>query len=242
MKQCSRCNQSKELESFNWNKNKVTHICTDCIRLWRREYRAKNSEKIKKYAKEYGKKYLLTYVKPEASKQRSRDYAKKRRDEGHTNKEYMKKYLKWYGKTKKAKDGSKKWYLKNRERILAKQKAKRPETRAKDYVKYQINIQYKLRKSIRRRLHEAIKDNYKSGSAVNDLGCSIDELKLYLENRFTDSMNWGNWSHKGWHIDHVEPLSKFDLTDRGQFLKAVHFTNLQPLWAEDNYLKGRYKP
>jgi hypothetical protein len=42
----------------------------------------------------------------------------------------------------------------------------------------------------------------------------------------------------GWHIDHIKPLSKFNLQDRNEFLKANHYTNLQPLWAEENISKG----
>jgi hypothetical protein len=51
-------------------------------------------------------------------------------------------------------------------------------------------------------------------------------------------MTWDNWSLDGWHIDHIKPLNKFDLSDRSQFLEAVHYTNLQPLWAVDNLSKG----
>ena len=51
-------------------------------------------------------------------------------------------------------------------------------------------------------------------------------------------MNWKGWSVRGWHIDHIIPLVSFDLTDRKQFLKACHYTNLQPLWAEENLRKG----
>lgn len=97
---------------------------------------------------------------------------------------------------------------------------------------------FKLACRLRHRLYLAIKNNYKSGSAVKDLGCTISELKEHLENKFQLGMTWDNWTTIGWHIDHIKPLSKFDLTDRQQFLEACHYTNLQPLWAEDNLIKS----
>jgi hypothetical protein len=83
----------------------------------------------------------------------------------------------------------------------------------------------------------SIRNNQKVGSAVRDLGCSIEELKFYLETQFQEGMSWDNYSLNGWHIDHIVPLTYFDLTDRDQLLKACHYTNLQPLWAEDNHRK-----
>jgi len=91
---------------------------------------------------------------------------------------------------------------------------------------------------LRSRLYKALQGNFKNGSAVTDLGCSIDELKMHLESKFQYGMNWDNWSFEGWHIDHIVPLASFDLTDRKQLLLACHYTNLQPLWAIDNLSKG----
>ena len=100
------------------------------------------------------------------------------------------------------------------------------------------DTEYKLACSLRSRINIAIKRGYKSGSAVRDLGCSISELVLHLEARFSQGMNWENWARDGWHIDHRKPLASFDLTDREQFKQACHYTNLQPLWAKENLSKG----
>lgn len=103
------------------------------------------------------------------------------------------------------------------------------------------DLNFKLSARLRDRLNNALTNNQKAGSAVDDLGCSVEELKRHLESQFQPGMTWKNWSHDGWHIDHIKPLISFDLTDRNQFLEACHYTNLQPLWAKDNFSKkGHY--
>jgi len=96
----------------------------------------------------------------------------------------------------------------------------------------------KLENALRNRLWHALKTNQKVGSAVRDLGCTIEELKIWLESQFQSGMTWDNWVFYGWHIDHKIPLSFFDLTNREQFLKACHYTNLQPMWGVENLRKG----
>ena len=95
-----------------------------------------------------------------------------------------------------------------------------------------------MRQRLRNRLHQALKGYVKNGSAVSDLGCTVQELKIHLENQFEEGMTWDNWKFDGWHIDHIKPLSKFDLTDPEQLKEAVHYTNLQPLWWNENLEKG----
>jgi len=51
-------------------------------------------------------------------------------------------------------------------------------------------------------------------------------------------MTWDNWSLYGWHLDHIKALKHFDLTDPKQCRIALHYTNLQPLWALDNMSKN----
>jgi hypothetical protein len=96
----------------------------------------------------------------------------------------------------------------------------------------------RIKHSLRSRLNHAIKRNFKSGSAVEDLGCSIEELKIYLESKFSPDMTWSSYGHKGWHIDHIVPLSSFDLNNPEELRVACHYKNLQPLWAKDNLVKS----
>lgn len=96
----------------------------------------------------------------------------------------------------------------------------------------------RVKASLRSRLNRALKGNYKSGSAIFDLGCSIDQFKVYLESKFQPGMTWGNYGLKGWHIDHIKPLDSFNLSSKEELKIACHHTNLQPLWAADNLKKG----
>jgi hypothetical protein len=55
---------------------------------------------------------------------------------------------------------------------------------------------------------------------------------MNIEQQFTDDMSWDNKGRYGWHIDHIVPLSF------GTTLEEIHLTNLRPLWAKDNIVKG----
>lgn len=81
---------------------------------------------------------------------------------------------------------------------------------------------------LRTRLRTALKGLRPPGSAVRDLGCSIEFFKEYIAAKFSQEMNWDNHG-KVWQLDHITPLCEFDLNERGQLLKACHFSNLQPL-------------
>jgi len=109
----------------------------------------------------------------------------------------------------------------------------------RNYRSYKRNtdVQYTLSESLRNRLRRSLSGTY-VGSVIEYLGCTVSELKTYLESKFQPGMTWDNYGYYGWHIDHIKPLASFDLTDREQLLEACHYTNLQPLWAIDNLRKG----
>jgi hypothetical protein len=103
-----------------------------------------------------------------------------------------------------------------------------------------VDANFRLSKAIRCRLRYAVSGGKRAGSAVRDLGCTVDAMRLHVESEFQPGMNWGNYGHGPgtWSIDHIYPLSKADLTDRPQLLAACNWRNLQPLWFEDNVRKG----
>jgi len=124
-----------------------------------------------------------------------------------------------------------------------KQKAK-PDFRKKanDYVRKRTKEDPVFK--IRARLSSYILKSLKKQKAIKNqkfdklLGCTVKDLKIYLEKKFRPGMTWKNHGLYGWHIDHIKPVSKFDLLDLEEQRRAFHYTNLQPLWALDNIRKS----
>ena len=144
------------------------------------------------------------------------------------------------------------WYKKNRDKKLKYLEENRDERRAKAKVykeknRHKINrwkrekmsndINYRIAERCRSRIHGALRGNSKSASTFELIGCSVEELKKHLENQFQEGMTWDNWGVCGWHIDHIRPCASFDLSDPKQQAECFHYTNLQPLWADENRSK-----
>jgi len=93
---------------------------------------------------------------------------------------------------------------------------------------------------LRNKLWKSLKDQNtnKQNSALELVGCSKEELIEHIQSQFKRDMTWKNWSLNGWHIDHIRPISSFDLSDPAQQKECFHYTNLQPLWAIDNLKKS----
>jgi hypothetical protein len=160
---------------------------------------------------------------PERSKQRLKEFA-----ERHPN--YSSNYHKAY-------------YAKNRGELLAQSRAnaKTPEAAEKRRVRkrerYQTDVVFRLQVILRTRVKNALNGSAKHGSGVRLLGCSVEELKAYLETMFLQGMTWENYGGL-WVIDHIKPLAKFDLTKPEQLAEACNWMNLRPLWAKANLQKG----
>lgn len=102
-----------------------------------------------------------------------------------------------------------------------------------------IDPAYKIQQNMRSRVSKIVKEvkTYKNGSFVKMFGCSKKHLIKHFESKFTSKMTWDNYGTY-WHVDHIIPISSFDLTDPEQCKQANHWTNLQPLEAKRNIAKS----
>jgi|LauGreDrversion4_2_1035121.scaffolds.fasta_scaffold56906_2 hypothetical protein len=80
-----------------------------------------------------------------------------------------------------------------------------------------------------------IRKGFKKNSQTEKvLGASFDMVREHFEKQFNNGMNWDNMGK--WHVDHIIPLATAKTED--EVVKLCHYTNLQPLWAEDNWKKS----
>lgn len=94
-------------------------------------------------------------------------------------------------------------------------------------------------KALRARVRSALKYNRKIAPTMELIGCTIPELKHHIEKQFRDGMSWNNWGKFGWHLDHIRPCSSFNLIEESQQRECFNYFNLQPLWAAENWEKGK---
>ena len=126
-------------------------------------------------------------------------------------------------------------YNKNKRESYQVQKDKINETRRKTLQKRRDeDPKYRVMMALHCRLYMAVK--VKSGKTLELTGCSKEELVTHLESKFTEGMTWENYGE--WHVDHIRPCASFNLENPEEQKRCFHWTNLQPLWAQDNIRKG----
>ena len=136
------------------------------------------------------------------------------------------------------------WHKNNKEKLVAYKENRKLIQREwrRNYEKNRLknDILYKLKSYSRTRIREFLKSKgfSKNTKTINILECDLKFFKLYLESLFQPGMTWENQGK--WHIDHFIPLD-IAITEKG-ILKLCHYTNLRPLWAKDNIIKGNKMP
>ena len=218
-------------------------------------FRAKKAERAKKYNRKpkteeqkrkrklYETKYRKNNLKYLAwvKNYRKEYYLKHREKIIKEQKEY---YANNPDKLKERRIKHRKYQRDNKEYFKARRR--RPEVLKHSQAvarKYQSNKRktdpiYKIRLLLSNRLNHALRGELKADNTMNLVGCSGEFLKQYLENQFKPGMTWQNHTVTGWHIDHIMPCSNFDLSKPEQQKKCFHYTNLQPLWYDENIRKS----
>lgn len=232
IKRCSKCKSHKPTTEFSKNKYQKSGLapaCKDCMYIAIQRYRKKRQEKAKELRR-------LTRL----------NKTSKVCKVCNTDKPFSQ-----FSTASRIVDGHKTICIacnadaiNERKRIrrektianLPKQKEKAIKVRSQ---KRRTNPVYRLLCNIRIELSKRLNRVYKGGYTQRSqlytiLGCTFNELITHLENQFTDGMSWDN---KGlWHIDHIVPISLASTEEEAIILN--HHTNLRPLWASDNSIKG----
>jgi hypothetical protein len=222
MKTCTNCGIDKDLSDFHRSgkaKDGPQNQCRDCRNAKASVYAKNNKEKYYEHRKRW------IAANPEREKENKR--LRRLRNKGTDKEEKRKIYTQ---------EERREIYLKRRQNpewVENNKKKKAQFEREK-----RKNLYKRLESQIRCRTAIAMKGGPKLGKYEQYIGCSTEHLKKHLENQFRPGMTWGNWGRGGWHVDHILPVSSFDLSDPTQFFKAFHYSNLQPLWEKENLSKG----
>jgi hypothetical protein len=221
---CPRCGKTKPIGEFNKrtrSKDHLTSACRECLYIENKKYRESHREQAKERTRAWNKE------NPERKKLMLRDWYLRHQEE--------------------AKENQRLWRKKHTEEHKASVMIWRKE-HPEETKRYSMITQKNRRSTIKGKLNDNIKQyinhslrGAKNGRHWEDLvGFSLEELKHHLEKQFQPEMNWGNYGKKGWHIDHIIPISAFNFSkpEHIDFKRAWALTNLQPLWAKDNLSKG----
>lgn len=110
-----------------------------------------------------------------------------------------------------------------------------------EYVRLrrQKDLNFRLKGALRNRINSVLKgaESAKIARTEELLGCPLWHLMAHFDFLFKPGMTWENHGPV-WHIDHIKPCAKFDLTNPEQQRACFHWTNLQPLFAEENLRKS----
>ena len=120
-------------------------------------------------------------------------------------------------------------------------KAKR---RKRERRRRQEDKQYRIKQNLRRRIRIAMYKVHtkKSTFTLDLLGCTLTQFKQHLQSLFQPGMTWDNYGRidgiRCWELDHIRPCASFDLTKTKQQKECFHFSNIQPLWHDENLEKS----
>lgn len=206
------------------------------IRAYKRDWARRNYEKNKEKSKANKKKWYDANKEKiaESNKQRCKEHYYKNHEKNKQKKRDD------YKKNKaKVLELQKKYYEINKKVINARTyKSKKERISIDPCFKLKNNYATLVRNSLK---NKGIKKNTKTYEL---LGCTPQFFRNYIESLFEPWMTWDNYGmHKNdgirrWNIDHIVPLSHFNLANTQEAKKAFHYTNCRPYDAQKNISEG----
>ena len=131
----------------------------------------------------------------------------------------------------------KQYYLENKD---AKRKSNLEARKRRRKNNPLLKIKEAYSSSLRRAFQSIkIQKNTKSSDVI---GCTNKEFRDHLASQFYnhpqtgEPMTFENYGLYGWHLDHIIPISS--AKSEADIRKLSHYSNIQPLWAEDNLKKS----
>jgi len=238
-KVCSKCKKEKERKEFSLDRGQKDELqprCKSCVKAYYEANKKKIVERIKAY-NEANKEKIAEQKKAynEANKEK---IAAQNKAYHETNKEKIAQRKKAYKQSNKEKIAAqnKAYREDNKEKIAAYRKDNKEKIAAYCRARRKSDLIYNLSCRCRGRIRAAIKAKgfKKTTKTAEMLGCDWEFLKSHIESQFTEGMSWEN--RDKWHIDHIIPLAS--ASSEEEVIKLSHFSNLQPLWAEENLKKA----
>lgn len=238
---CKACHNKNE-----WKKKKESGDPYKYQNKWK----SKNKEYAKAYAKEYRKTYkrklnanveIMKSYRADVAKSAKFDESKHWGNHPEVNRHNGRKHYEANKEQMRERDRAryqdrreyqKKWAMDNKDSINKKRREYQKEWRATPEGKMTKAIQNGLRRILMTTGAE------KLNTSMESIGCTPQFLRDHIEKQFNKRMTWDNMG-KVWHVDHIRPIASFKGCDDAYVNKAAnHYSNLQPMMAEENMSKG----
>ena len=254
--QCKTCNDNRRKKYLEENKDQISNAQKqyynqnkDTIAKYRKEYCNENKDKLLDFHKDYYKRNRIKLL------EHKHEYYIENQDKIIAyNKEYR------VENKEKLYENHKEYYNQNSEKILQHQKEFREQNKdrliehrkefheqnkdrlnqyRRNYEKNQRdnNPIVRLKENIRKRISQTLKSNSKASNTIELFGCNKEFFYFWIKWQMSSDISDDEFK-TNWHIDHVKPISSFNLSNKEEQYEAFCWTNCAPLLKSKNLSKG----
>lgn len=238
-KVCSKCNLELPNSEFYKLGDRLKNPCKKCKSETHKKWRQteEGNKKMKDSHKRYGLKVLESNRIIREEKNKIREELNRQKEIIREEKNRLREERKRIIEEKKLEWKKLMEYYKSDEwKEIQRQKKRKSEYERwkrrwneDEMFAMKVRLRNLIRNSFRRQGYKKF-----ATSTEEIVGMNYVDFKEHMESRFVDGMSWEN--RGDWHIDHIIPLSS--ATSEEELIGLCHYTNLQPLWGEDNMSKG----